>query len=213
MSRSLMLKTLGACAVAFAIGMSAMALHLRRNTPGSLTQASLDPAQQRRLATIADGKRALLMGKHLSVVQVSVRAPDGIPAHEGQEVTLVGWVRLNQPVNQDLRFRWDLPEGVHVVEGQLEDSWANVRAGQTAETRLTVVGFSQETLRMVALNGYVMEGETQMGTSAVLTSRPDDSYEMLSSAPNNAGAEKMSASSTDESARPVRAPLQGAIQR
>jgi hypothetical protein len=126
-----------------------------------------------------------MLGKHLSIVQVAVQAPDGIPDSENQEVVLVGWVRLNQPIDQDVHFRWELPSGVHIVEGQDQDSWSGMKAGETAETRLRVTGFSQESMKLVVLQGFVTNGEAEFGNSAVITSRPEDSYDMLASSSTN----------------------------
>lgn len=172
MSRSLMLKMSGLMLFGATAGAVGMGFY------------SNDPAINRGTASVAmDSLRPpLVMGKHLSVVQVSLQAPSGIPDREDQEATLVGWIRLNQAVDKDLNFKWDLPPGVHVVSGSVEDTMANMKVGQTAQVNLTVTGFSKEDLKLVSLAAFVQAGETKLGNSAVLTSRPEDSYEMLAMA-------------------------------
>lgn len=161
----------------------------------------------REIASSAPLKKPLMMGKSLALVQVSVRAPNGIPDHESQEVTLVGWVYLAQNIPQDLQYKWELPEGVSVVDGVAEDSWHGMKEGETAETRITVTGFSKESLKLIALHGYVKDGEAEVGNSAVLTSRPDDSFEMLGASAVAAGVNREPAAAN---ARPL---LKGKILR
>lgn len=168
MSRPLKIWTIAFAGFAFGMGGMAMWKHTARIS--SFAPKSRD---------VASAGRQPVMGKHLSIVQVSVQAPGGIPDSETQEVTLVGRVRLNQAINSDLNFKWELPEGVHVVDGQIEDSWSQIASGQTAETHITLTGFSRESLRLVALHGFVRSGDEEFGNSASLTSRPEDSYEIL----------------------------------
>lgn len=181
MSRSLTLKALAVVICGTAAG-AAGAWSLQ----GKHATIPLD----RRIASLpAEADRPpLMIGKHLSVVQVSVEAPDGIPDSEEWETRLIGWIRLNQPLTSELRYRWDVPANVHVVSGAVEDSLANVPAGQTVKVELTVTGFSKEELRLIALHGYVEAGDTRLGNSAVLTSRPQDSFEMLNDGAAFAGA-------------------------
>lgn len=196
MSRPLMKKVFFFSAAGFAVGALAMALKnsftsSSRGVEGSMTLASKNFAS------------SLPHGKHLSVIQVALQAPHGIPENELDEVTLEGWVRLNQPVENDLKIRWDLPDGVVAVEGNIEETLTHVQAGQTMRINLTVKGFSKETFKLIALHGFIATGENQLGNSAVLTSRPEDSFEMLR---NTASVE----SEKEEQQKSV---LTGAIQR
>lgn len=173
MSRSLIWKT---CVLVFCGGVvGATGMHLSKPPKAAVRV-------DRGLASVQGVVKApLLMGKHLSVVQVALQAPDGIPEREDQEVTLVGWVRLNRAAMADVTFRWELPAGVHVVEGSVEDSLTGLQSGETAQVRITLTGFSHEDLKIIALHGFIGSGEHLLGNSAVLTSRPQDSIEMLTS--------------------------------
>ena len=149
----------------------------------SLVERTEPIALDRRVASLGDELKAkppLMMGKHLSVVQVSIQTPEGIADRDDQDTKLVGWIRLNQPVENDLKYRWELPAGVHVVSGNPEDTIASLKNGETAKIELTVTGFSKEDLDLISLHGFVESGEMRLGNSAVITSRPQDSFEMLS---------------------------------
>lgn len=174
MSRVLILKTAIFSVIGLAAGAGAM----------SLLSPTSEKAPLRRIAAVDfEGlKGPRVMGKHLAVLQVALQAPEGIPDHENQEVTLVGSVRLNRQMGLDVRYRWELPAGVQIVSGHVEDAWAGLNEGDVAQTRLTVTGFSKDDLKLVALHGYVEDGETLVGNSATITSRPEDSLEMLTGA-------------------------------
>lgn len=157
----------------------------------SLVEKSEPIARDRRVASLGDEAKAkppLMMGKHLAVVQVSIQTPEGIADRDDQETKLVGWIRLNQPVENDLKYRWELPPGVHAVSGQTEDAIASLKSGETAKVELSVTGFSKEDLDLISLHGFVEAGEMRLGNSAVVTSRPQDSYEMLPSLAAGVGA-------------------------
>jgi hypothetical protein len=118
--------------------------------------------------------------EHSQLLQVAVRAPHGIARHEDQETELLGYIRVDRPVSGDLRYRWDLPYGVNIVNGGRSQGYIReLRAGQVTEIRLTVTGFSQDDLKFISLHGYIVDGDRVQGRSASLTSRPRDSYEIL----------------------------------
>ncbi|HRO66465.1 MAG TPA: hypothetical protein PL182_02755 [Pseudobdellovibrionaceae bacterium] len=202
MSKSLKIRAL--FVATFGLVAGALAAHLLTEDPVTRAPASL--SQTRSFA------KPRLSGKSLSVIQVALQAPQGIPADEREDVTLVGWVRLNQELEEPLKFAWELPQDVQVVEGEISGLWERVRKGQTFEVRLTVRGFSQETLKMIALRGYLQAGPTQFGNSALLTSRPEDSYELITgeAAPAEMGSQKVRSASPSENGRPL---LRGKIFR
>ncbi|MBX2987920.1 MAG: hypothetical protein KF802_08480 [Bdellovibrionaceae bacterium] len=197
MSRALMWKIALCSLFGMAIGLVGTALYF--------SNVEDTPKSGRHLAG-AGGAKPFMMGKQMTLVQVNLRAPEGIADQDTQETTLVGWIRLNQALpGADLHFKWELPEGVQVVEGVVEDSWAGLQSGQVSETRLTVTGFSKESLKLVALHGFLKSGTSEVGNSAVITSRPEDSYEMVNSSGLATGFQKTT--------NKERAPLKGRILR
>jgi hypothetical protein len=85
-----------------------------------------------------------LVGKHNRFANLSLTPVDGIADYNDQEIRLRAHVTLLLPVQGDLEFTWILPEGVTLVNGELEDVWSGVLPGQTVTTDLTVLGFSKE---------------------------------------------------------------------
>lgn len=168
MSRQLILKTAAVSFAGLALGVASMAFW----------RATSPPALQHRRVASVDKPHGPVLGKHLSMTSVAIR-PSAIPSAENAEVTLTGIVRLNQNVAGELHYRWDLPAGVHVVEGQLEDSWMGVQKGKVAEVKLVVTGFSKQDLKIISLHSFVKSGDSEYGSSASITSRPEDSIEML----------------------------------
>lgn len=197
MSRPLMKKVMLFSSVGFAAGALAMA------TKTAFSSSSKGVEGSTILASKSFAPSSLPQGKHLSVIQVALQAPQGVPENEFDEVTLEGWVRLNQPVENDLKVRWDLPEGVVAVNGNVEETLEHVQAGETMRVNLTVKGFSKESFKLITLHGFIAAGENQLGNSAVLTSRPEDSFEML----------RTTASVEPEKAEQEKSVLTGRIQR
>lgn len=134
--------------------------------------------KKRHLASEKKVNLPIEMGKHLAVVNVQIQSDD-VPNSENDELTLTGLITLNQPIDSDLYFKWALPEDVTVIAGQQEDSFANVKNGQTVKTKITLTGFSKESLKLVSLHGFVQKGDQQFGNTAIVTSRPEDSMEYI----------------------------------
>lgn len=203
MSKSLKSRVLLSAVVGLAAG--ALVMHFFKQE----TVIGRAPASVSRSQTFAQPR---LSGKALSVLQVALQAPQGIPADEREDAVLVGWIRLNQELEEPLHFKWEIPNDVQVVDGDRSGSWSGVRKGQTFEVRLRVRGFSQEMLKMIALHGFIQAGPTEFGNSALLTSRPEDSYELITgeAAPAEVGSQKVRAASPSGNNRPL---LRGKIFR
>lgn len=85
-------------------------------------------------------------GKMNQNIEVKVESINGIPDNDEQELRLVAHVTLNRPVDEELIYRWVLPEGASIVSGEIEDSWPGIQSGQTASTEIALVGVSKEGL-------------------------------------------------------------------
>lgn len=117
--------------------------------------------------------------KHLAPTKTVILPLQKTPESGDQEVTLVGHITVNSSIDSDLSYTWALPEGVSVVEGVLSDTLADVQVGQTVELKITVVGFSKERQSQVSLKASALKGKMEMGSSALLSSRPEDSWEAI----------------------------------
>ncbi len=121
------------------------------------------------------------LGKHLALFKVEI-ASSVIPESDKDETTLTGRILVNQEFSSDLAYAWDLPEEVQVIEGNVSDTLAGVQKGQIVELKLTVVGFSKEKQKLISLQASGKKGAETLGTSAMLASRPEDTWEAV--APN-----------------------------
>ncbi|KHD88493.1 MAG: hypothetical protein OM95_08245 [Bdellovibrio sp. ArHS] len=134
------------------------------------------------------------VGKHLALVKVEVASSE-IPSSGNDEVHLIGRILVNQEMTGDLSYEWSVPEDVQVVEGHLSDSYANVKMGQIVEVKLTVSGFNKEKQRTISLQAYGARGEEKMGNSAVVVSRPEDTWESVASEMKKAADEQLGSES------------------
>ncbi len=119
------------------------------------------------------------MAKHLAALKVELTAAKPIPESGDGETTLIGKITLQQSAQSEVSYTWTLPEGVQAVDGDLSDSFLNMGAGQTIEVKLVVSGFSKEKQNLIALQSTVVSGGIQIGGSAILTSRPEDTWESV----------------------------------
>lgn len=117
--------------------------------------------------------------KLLAPLKVAIVPPKQIPEYGDTEITLTGRITLTQPVTGDVSYSWTLPEGVEAVEGEISDSFADVKVNQTVEVELIVIGFTKEKQRLIALQSSVEVGGLEMGGSAVISSRPEDTWESV----------------------------------
>lgn len=135
------------------------------------------------------------VGKHLALLKVEIATPEHLPEEGLDEVPLTGRIFVNQSLQGDLFYAWSLPEEVQVVDGQLSDTLAGVKMGQIVELKITVSGFNKEKQRLISLQASGSAGNQVLGNSAVVASRPEDTWEavapeMKKSADEQLGPEK-----------------------
>lgn len=117
------------------------------------------------------------LGKHLALLKVEIQKPEVIPEDGDGEVTLIGRILVNQKMDSDLTYNWNLPEGVSVIDGHQQDTMAGVQMGQIVEVKLVVSGFNRQQQRLISLEATGAQGNRAMGNSAILASRPEDTFE------------------------------------
>lgn len=175
MSRSLNQKLwLAGIIAVFAVGFTYLKSAVERHEPGERAIASETP-----FGFPKD------MGKAHMLMTVSLRAMNEATGDE-EPVTLSGSIRVAQKLSQGLQFRWELPPGVQVIEGDLHGVFDQTEADGVYPVQITVRGFSREDYKLISLNGFIGEGDARMGHAAVVTSRPQDSYDMLAKTSVNA---------------------------
>ena len=186
---------------------------------GIFTMSKIAPQRntaQRGIASLSTPElyveKPTFSGKHLALIQVSLEAPFGIPADASESVQLVGWVRMNRDLGAQAHYRWELPSNVTVIEGETEGTWTQVKAGDALKVTLSVTGFSQEDLQMISLHGFTKSGDAEFGNTALITSRPQDAYELVNSQKTSASTPALKKASSESSSenRPL---LKGKILR
>lgn len=140
------------------------------------------------------------MGKHLALFQVEL-ASTPIPDNNSEEVEIKGRILVNQEMQGDLSYVWDIPEGVELVEGQLTDAFAQVQKGQIVEVRIVVTGFSKESQKLIGLQATGKKGSETLGGSALLASRPEDTWEAVAPEMKKAAEEQFGLGSGSKSRR------------
>lgn len=121
--------------------------------------------------------RPVSFGKVHRAFDIQIYTDNELPSNNKSEVVLKAQVVMLNGSKHDLDYKWILPEGVSIVEGQVEDSWAGVTSGQVIETTLTVVGLSREQNQLVILNVSKEDGDRKIAASNVFATRPEDTLE------------------------------------
>lgn len=130
-------------------------------------------------------------GKHLALFKVEVQGPDTLPLEGQEEVTLTGRILVNQELQGELFYSWLLPDDVQVVEGNTSDSLVSVNKGQIVETKITVMGFGKDKQRIISLQASGRQGQELLGNTAILTSRPEDTWEAVAPEMKKAAEEQL----------------------
>lgn len=133
-------------------------------------------------------------GKMNQNIDVKVESLNGIPENDDQELRLIAHVTLNRPVDQELHYRWVLPEGASIVSGEVEDSWPGIHPGQTASVEIAVTGVSKEGLaKIVTLQVSGTSQSVKYASSGTFTTDPrslvegENSEELALKKKNNIG--------------------------
>lgn len=131
------------------------------------------------------------VGKHLALLKVEIAQPEVLPEAGSDEVTLTGRILVNQNLNSDLSYEWSLPEDVNLIDGQKSDTLSNVKMGQIVEVKITVSGFNKEKQRLISLQASGAQGHEFLGNSAVVVTRPEDTWEAVAPEMKKAADEQL----------------------
>lgn len=135
------------------------------------------------------------VGKHLALIKVKIESPETIPEAGDDEVTLTGRILVNQDIHGELSYTWAVPEDVSIIQGPLTGLLAASQAGEVFEVKLTVRGFNKEKQHLISLNASGIHGGERLGNSAVITSRPEDTWESVAPEMKRAAEEQLGSSS------------------
>lgn len=118
------------------------------------------------------------MGKSLSFINVQLEAPD-IADNPNDETEITGYITVLKSSNNVVKYQWLLPEGVSIVEGDMEGQLEGVYAEQPVEVSIIVKGYSNSEKKLVTLTAGTMIGDTPVSNVALISSRPEDSQEFI----------------------------------
>lgn len=149
-----------------------------------------ETAPQRKLASVENRLQSLThsphiskFSKHLSVLQLELKAETEVPESNSETYEITGSLRLQRDTfGNPLKFHWHLDDGVQLLDGLLEGILENPVIGQDYHLKIKVSGFSKEHSRLVRLEAFIDGEEIKIGNSALIHSRPEDSYEFIAPA-------------------------------
>jgi len=118
------------------------------------------------------------MGKSLSFVNVQLEAPE-IPENPNDLTEISGYITLLKSSNSSIKYQWLLPEGVQIVEGDLEGQLDSVVVEEPVEVVIVVKGYSSYEKKLVTLTAGTLVGDTPVSNVALISSRPEDSQEYI----------------------------------
>ncbi|OYZ23614.1 MAG: hypothetical protein B7Y39_03935 [Bdellovibrio sp. 28-41-41] len=118
------------------------------------------------------------MGKSLSFVNVQLEAPD-IADNPNDETEITGYITLLKSSNNIVKYQWLLPEGVQIVDGDIEGQLEGVYAEDPVEVSIIVKGYSNNEKKLVTLTAGTVIGDTPVSNVALISSRPEDSQEFI----------------------------------
>lgn len=117
------------------------------------------------------------VGKHLALVKIDITPMAPIPNSSEETVTLKGRILVQQSTPDGVSYRWHLPTEVELIQGQSFKEKIKVPTGTVLETEITVRGFSNESQQKISLQAFSKRGREQLGGSALIVSRPDETFE------------------------------------
>lgn len=122
-------------------------------------------------------KNINVVGKHLSVIRSEIEAVQ-LPDKDNEVAILKATVYLNQSIDGDLSYKllWDndmLVESISGTEGQLDGSLV----GQEQIIEFKLKNFSRASKKVVTFLVQARQEGRQFGSTALISSRPEDSME------------------------------------
>lgn len=118
------------------------------------------------------------LGKQLAFVNVQLEFKD--LARKNTDVTEIkAYMTLLKSTNNSIAFKWNLPEGVQIVEGSAEGELNNINIETPQEITLKVAGFSKEDKKLISLAAHTLIDDNVFSNVGLISSRPEDSFEFV----------------------------------
>lgn len=118
------------------------------------------------------------LGKQLAFVNVQLEFKEH--ARKNTDVTEIkAYVTLLKSTSNAFSYKWDLPEGVQLVEGTAEGELVNISVESPQEITLKVAGFSKQDKKLISLTAHTLINDNVFSNVGLISSRPEDSYEFI----------------------------------
>jgi hypothetical protein len=115
--------------------------------------------------------------KHLRFADINIFPTQELPESGGDIVELVAQITLIHSAKNEIKYRWILPNQTKLVSGSLEGSLGKLNPHILEETTIKVENLSREQNELVIFE--VNEEDSNLGTSQVFATRPEDTQEAL----------------------------------
>lgn len=136
--------------------------------------------QPDRVIASAKNSSTINMEKHLMPLVITVKGPEVFPNDPEAVVKLKATVRTPFPEFALINYKWILPDDVEVVKGYVSSDILNPVANQPYEFEISVKGFNSLDRKDISVIATTRDANgTELGNSAVITSRPQDSMENI----------------------------------
>lgn len=161
-----------------------------------VVSASYFSTKDRKIASV-EKKRSWMpapIGKHLALFEIEITALSEISENESEDITIVGKIYINQPVQDQVTYSWQVPADVEVIKGDINGKVAQPQQGQFIETKLIVRGFNKKMQKLISLKALSRSANLPIGSSAVIVSRPEDTLEYVAAEMKQSADEQLHSS-------------------
>jgi hypothetical protein len=122
-----------------------------------------------------------LEGKGQALILVKVQPTSEIAQDESDITELKATVQVQKNFPTNIQLAWDLPAEVELLEGNLISSLPPMSEGDSMDFFIKVKNFSQASRQVISARAYVNIAGTNLGSSAIISSQPEESYDILAS--------------------------------
>jgi hypothetical protein len=114
-------------------------------------------------------------GKHQRAFEVQIHSKQGLSPEDDQDLVLLGKITPMGALGTEVFYKWILPEGASVVDGELEDSLVGLKPGQLLEKEITLHSMSLDgENKIVVLQVWTNIDGVKIGGAGVFATKPDE---------------------------------------
>ncbi len=116
--------------------------------------------------------------KNLKSLSVSISSVGKIPDLNSERIFLKASLRPLSFNSDQIYYKWNLPEGAHILSGDVEGYIKGTNPSQSHEVFLELTGFSKEEFKQISISAHLQkDGVNRQMSSAILSSDPTKTWE------------------------------------